>query len=133
MNPETQNVISEALGVATEMNPQATDGTWLEDLTVQVGVYIKEWDIAQCYRWAEWPEREEHFPRSTKQDVGIDAVAIRRGDKQYVAIQCKARQLDEPRQRCRHREERNRQVCQRLGRWILGGTLDCNQRQQPVE
>ncbi len=95
LNPETQNVISEALGIATEMNPQATDGTWLEDLTVQVGTYIREWDIAQCYRWAEWPEREGHFPRSTKQDVGIDAVAVRRGDNQYVAIQCKARQLDE--------------------------------------
>ena len=95
LNPETQSVISEALGIVTEMNPQATDGTWLEDLTVQVGVYIREWDIAECYPWAEWPERTEHFPRSTKQDVGIDAVAVRRGDEQYVAIQCKARQLDE--------------------------------------
>ena len=27
--------------------------------------------------------------------MGIDAVAIRRGDNQYIAIQCKARQLDE--------------------------------------
>ena len=95
LNPKAQNVISEALRIATEMNPQATDGTWLEDLTTQVGVYIREWDIVQCYPWAEWPDREEHFPRSTKQDVGIDAVAIRRGDNQYVAIQCKARQLDE--------------------------------------
>ena len=93
LNPETQNVISEALGIATEMNPQATDGTWLEDLTVQVGIHIREWDIDRCYHWSDWPEREDIFPASTKQDVGIDAVAIR-GDE-YVAIQCKARKLDE--------------------------------------
>ena len=47
-----------------------------------------------CYLWAEWPEREDHFPATTKQDVGIDAVAIRRGNE-YVAIQCKSRQLDD--------------------------------------
>ena len=94
-NPETQNVISEALGIATEMNPQATDGTWLEDLTVKAGPHIKEWDIDECYLWSEWPDRDDHFPGTTKQDVGIDAVATRRGDNQYIAIQCKARQLDE--------------------------------------
>ena len=37
LNYETQSIISEALNVTTEMNPQATDGTWLEDLTVQAG------------------------------------------------------------------------------------------------
>ena len=86
-------VISKALDIANEMNLQATDGTWLEDLTEQVGSYIREWDVDECYLWAKWPEREDHFPNTTKQDVGIDAVAIRDGE--YVAIQCKARQLDE--------------------------------------
>ncbi len=93
LNPETQKVVSDALGIVAEMNPQATDGTWLEDLTEQVGPYIREWDIDECYLWAKWPEREDHFPNLTKQDLGIDAVAIRDGE--YVAIQCKARQLDE--------------------------------------
>ena len=91
----TREIILEALDTTNEMNPQDTDGTWLEDLTVQVGPYIKDWDIDECYHWSEWPEREDHFPKTTKQDVGIDAVAIRRGDNQYIAIQCKARQLDE--------------------------------------
>ena len=86
--------IEKAIGITTEMNPQNTDGTWLEDLTVQVGPYIKDWDIDRCYPWSEWPEREYHYPNSTKQDVGIDAVATRSGDGEYVAIQCKARQLD---------------------------------------
>ena len=89
-----RQIISEALDIAEEMNPQDTDGLWLEDLTVQVGPHIREWDIDRCYLWPKWPEREDHFPRSTKQDVGIDAVAIRSGDGEYVAIQCKSRQLD---------------------------------------
>ena len=90
---DTQAIISDAIAVANEMNPQATDGAWLEELTEQVGPYIREWDVDECYLWAEWPEREDRFPTSTKQDVGIDVVAIRDGE--YVAIQCKARKLDE--------------------------------------
>ena len=90
-----REIIEKAIGITTEMNPQNTDGTWLEDLTVQVGPYVKDWDMERCYLWSEWPEREDHFPESTNQDVGIDAVAIHGGDGEYVAIQCKARQLDE--------------------------------------
>ena len=56
---------------------------------------ISEWDVKHCYPWAEWPEREDLFPNTTKQDVGIDAVAVRRSDGEHIAIQCKARQLDE--------------------------------------
>ena len=89
----TREIILGALDIANEMNPQDTDGTWLEDLTVQAGPHIKEWDIDHCWHWSDWPEREDYFPNTTKQDVGIDAVAIRDGE--YVAIQCKSRQLDE--------------------------------------
>lgn len=92
---DAQEIISEALEIANEMNPQATDGTWLEDLTVQIGPYIRDWDLEQCWSWADWPDRDDHFPVSTKQDVGIDVVATRRGDSEYVAIQCKDRQLNE--------------------------------------
>ena len=91
-DPNTQDIIVAAIEIANEMNPQATDGTWLEDLTVQAGPLIKEWDIDECYHWSEWPEREGYFPNTTKQDVGIDAVAVRDGE--HVAIQCKARKLD---------------------------------------
>ena len=56
-----REAITKALGLATEMGSQPTDGTWLEDLTSQVGPFIREWDIDECYLWAEWPEREVHF------------------------------------------------------------------------
>ena len=90
-----QDVIREAVSTVAEMSPQSTDGQWLEDLTVAVGPYLKEWDVARCHPWAEWPEREQRFPETTNQDVGIDAVAVRRSDGEYIAIQCKARKLDE--------------------------------------
>ena len=89
-----QETIEEAISTVAEMSPQSTDGQWLEDLTVAVGPHLKEWDVARCHPWAEWPEREQRFPGTTNQDVGIDAVAVRRSDGEHVAIQCKARKLD---------------------------------------
>ena len=95
MQPETgEPIITAALDTLAAMNPQQTDGIWLEDITVVAAPHIKEWDIAQCWHWADWPEREIHFPDSNRRDLGIDAVAIRRSDGQPIAIQCKARQLD---------------------------------------
>ena len=91
----TRQIIEQAISIVAEMSPQSTDGTWLEDVTAQVGPFIKDWDIAQAYLWSDWPERHQCYPNSTRQDVGIDVVAIRRSDGEYVAIQCKARQLNE--------------------------------------
>ncbi len=92
---EARDIIQEAIDLVAEMNPQSTGGKWLEDITVAAAPHIREWDIAHCYTWAEWPERETKFPNTTQQDIGIDAVATRRSDGQHIAIQCKARQLDE--------------------------------------
>ncbi len=88
------SIIENAIAIVAEMSPQSTDGTWLEDVTVAVGPHIKEWDIARCHLWSEWPDREIHFPGTTNQDIGIDCVAIRRSDGEHVAIQCKSRQLN---------------------------------------
>ena len=90
-----QQLIDEAIAITAERSPFETDGLWLEDITAQVGPLIREWDISTCYLWGDWPDREKHFPGITKQDIGIDAVAIRRSDGEHIAIQCKARKLDE--------------------------------------
>ena len=87
-------IIAEAIKIVVEMSLQETDGKWLEEITVKAAPHIKEWDVAECWLWDEWPEREKHFPNSTKQDVGIDVVAKRK-DGEYIAIQCKSRKLDE--------------------------------------
>ena len=91
---KTQEIIEKATEIVAEMSPESTDGTWLEDLTVVASPYIKEWDIEQCFHWSDWPGREVNFPDSTRQDIGIDAVGIRRSDGEHIAIQCKSRQLD---------------------------------------
>ena len=91
---DQQTAIETAIAILNEANPQQTGGKWLENLTVDVGPFIRDWNIAQCWHWADWPEREEKQPQSTRQDTGIDVVAVNR-DGEYVAIQCKSRQLDE--------------------------------------
>ena len=91
---DEHDVVASALQTIAEWSPQSTDGKWLEKLTVRVGPIIREWDIDCCYLWADWPERETRFPQTTRQDVGIDVVAIRRSDGEHIAIQCKSRQLD---------------------------------------
>lgn len=77
--------------------PQSTSGTkgkWLEHTTTAVAPFIKDWDIAQAWQWDAWPERQTYFPQLlTAQDPGIDVVAVT-NDGDYIAIQCKARKLD---------------------------------------
>ena len=90
-----EGIIESAVATVREASAQQTGGKWLENITVLTAPLISEWDVESCYPWAEWPEREARFPNTTNQDVGIDAVAIRRSDGQHIAIQCKARQLDE--------------------------------------
>ena len=91
---DAQATIETAIEKTAEMNPQETDGEWLEVVTEESGPYIREWDIARCWRWDKWPEREARFPNTTRLDVGIDVVAVRRSDGKHIAIQCKSRQLD---------------------------------------
>lgn len=90
-----REIIEEAIRTVAEKSPVCTNGKWLENLTVEASPHIKEWDIERCYLWSEWPEREGRFPGTTHQDVGIDAVGIRRSDGEHIAIQCKSRRLDE--------------------------------------
>ena len=94
-NDKATVFIESAIKKTAEMNPQETDGKWLEVVTVESGPFIKEWDLSKCWHWEDWPERETRFPNTTRLDVGIDAVAVRRGDGKHVAIQCKSRHLDD--------------------------------------
>ena len=87
-------ITKQAIDRLESMRDQQTGGKWLETLTAAVGPHIKEWDIAQCWTWTEWPERETEFPGSSNQDIGIDVVAVRRSDGRHVAIQCKSRRLE---------------------------------------
>ena len=88
-------IIENAIAEIAKQSRRETDGKWLERLTVEVAPLIKEWDIRDAWLWGDWPEREYRFRGTTNLDVGIDVVAVRRSDGAHVAIQCKARKIDE--------------------------------------
>ena len=60
---DVREIIEEAIGITAEMNPQDTDGVWLEDLTVQVGPHIKEWDIERVLPLVGMAGKEQTLPR----------------------------------------------------------------------
>ncbi len=66
------------------------DGTKFEDAVLQHAADIPSWEIADCWRYVEWPERTTLDVPLPPHDVGIDLVGIKR-DGSRVAIQCKAR------------------------------------------
>ena len=63
-------ITERAIDKLESMRDQQSSGKWLENLTAAVGPYVKEWDVAQCWTWTEWPDRETVFPGSTNQDSG---------------------------------------------------------------
>ena len=87
--------LEELIAHVDEASEHQTGGGWLEVATVHAGSLIKEWDIADCWAWDDWPDREKQFPATSDRDIGVDVVAVRRSDGKHIAIQCKARQLDE--------------------------------------
>ncbi len=92
---EAGSVLDDARARLEENAPQQTDGRWLEDLTVEVAPHILDWNVEHCWRWEDWPDRDEVMPEGTPAtDVGIDLVARRRDDHRWIAVQVKARRLD---------------------------------------
>ena len=91
---EQLQALERARSVLEEHAPLPTDGKWLEELTVDIGPRLAEWDVEVVYPWGQWPERELHFPDSAASDFGIDLVAIRGSDGAHIAIQCKSRLFD---------------------------------------
>ena len=90
-----QEFIEKGNQIVAENSPSTQTANGWKTLHLTVAPCLKEWDIDICYSWRNWPEREKRLPGSPTNDMGIDAVAIRRSDGEHIAIQCKSRQLDE--------------------------------------
>ncbi len=90
----SETVLDDALAQLEANARQQTVGVWLEYLTRDVAVHLRDWNVEGCWRWPDWPEREEVMPGSSPMDDGIDLVARRR-DGGWIAIQVKSRKLDE--------------------------------------
>ena len=91
---DERRIIEAAIAKTAEINPQESDGDWLEVVTVESAPFIREWNIRKAWHWRKWPDDEEKPPGYNPRDVGIDAGA-RRADGAHIAIQCKSRELDE--------------------------------------
>ena len=87
--------IAASLDLLAARRSDPGDGIWLEETVAATAPDIREWDLEACWRWRDWPDREMRFPDSSPADDGIDAVGVRRSDRGLVAIQCKARKLDD--------------------------------------
>ena len=92
---DAHTLIQQAITRIEQARSQPTDGKWLEEITVKVGPYIKDWDISHCYSWADYSKLSDDADNLSQQDTGIDCVAVRRGDGERIAIQCKARRIDQ--------------------------------------
>ena len=66
------------------------DGTEFEDGMLRHARDVPTWEIVECWRYLEWPERTTVGVPLPSHDAGIDLVAVKR-DGSRVAIQCKAR------------------------------------------
>ena len=95
VDSEAGTVIDDALTQLKKHAHQQTDGRWLEDVTTDVAPHVRDWNVEHCWRWEDWPDRDEVMPEGTPPvDVGIDLVARRRDDGGWIAIQVKSRKLD---------------------------------------
>ena len=70
-----------------ESRDEVEKGRWFENLFMHVARQEPELEVAEIWRWAEWPERSERTGLDGR-DIGVDLVA-RRHDGSFVAIQCK--------------------------------------------
>lgn len=66
------------------------DGRRFEDAVLRHAAGIPSWEVAECWRYLEWPERTRVGVSLPSHDAGIDLVAVKR-DGSRVAVQCKAR------------------------------------------
>ncbi len=98
VTPENHDALAVLKQAASEIETRSgeqSDGRWLEEVTVRTLPHIRELDLSDCWSWQDWPDKHKVLPKAPVYDwVGIDAVAQRRSDKRWVAIQVKARKLD---------------------------------------
>ncbi|MXW94138.1 MAG: hypothetical protein F4110_01860 [Acidimicrobiaceae bacterium] len=88
-------VMDDALARLEANARQQTDGIWLEEVTADVAPHVRDWNLGACWRWGDWPDRDEVMPAGTPAvDSGIDLVARRRDDGEWIAIQVKSRRLN---------------------------------------
>lgn len=78
--------------IQSESRTTVEKGRWFENLFMRLARIEPEFEVAEIWRWKDWPDREELTKRDGG-DIGIDLVA-RLQSNTYVAIQCKCYNSD---------------------------------------
>ena len=73
--------------IRNESRDQSEKGRWFEQLFMRIALQEPEFEVAEIWRWPEWPDREA-LTGLDGRDIGIDLVA-KRTTGEWIAIQCK--------------------------------------------
>ena len=73
--------------IRNESRDHSEKGRWFEQLFMRIALQEPEFEVADIWRWPDWPERE-HLTGLDGRDIGIDLVA-KRTNGEWIAIQCK--------------------------------------------
>ena len=73
--------------IRSESRDQSEKGRWFEQLFMRIALREPEFEVAEIWRWPDWPERED-LTGLDGRDIGIDLVA-KRTNGDWIAIQCK--------------------------------------------
>ena len=73
--------------IRNESRDQSEKGRWFEQLFMRIALQEPEFEVAEIWRWPDWPEREA-LTGLDGRDIGIDLVA-KRTTGEWIAVQCK--------------------------------------------
>ena len=73
--------------IRNESRDQTEKGRWFEQLFMRIALQEPEFEVAEIWRWPDWPDREA-LTGLDGRDIGID-LAAKRTTGEWIAIQCK--------------------------------------------
>lgn len=93
MTDQASGISDTLVSLQADRDARRFDGTQFEDAVLRHAAGIPSWEIAECWRYLEWPGRTSVGVPLPSHDAGIDLMAVKH-DGSRVAIQCKARSGD---------------------------------------
>ena len=106
------------------------DGTKFEDAVLRHAEDIPSWEIAECWRYREWPDRTSVGAPLPSHDAGIDLVAIKHDGSRVATPSCaKTRPSRHRRKNCASRNQAQTLARERVTR--QAPTFGCGSTRVP--
>ena len=68
---ESTDPLGAAVHYIAKRSVEDSRGKWLEHLTAGFAPLIRDWDVAECHTWSDWPDRARLLPETTNQDIAM--------------------------------------------------------------